>query len=173
MQLEHVLREVVAAACQVAAQGAGGGLVGAGRAAEAEVDAAREQRFEGAELLGDYQRCVVRQHDAAGADTDARGGAGHVGNHDCGGGAGDAGHVVVLGEPVTGVARPVGQLRQFARVAQGVGRRAAGGDGGEVEYGKRGLPGQRFRGLGGCRGLGMGHGTLVNFVGFHYATGLL
>ena len=166
LQLEYILREPVFAARHVAAQGAGCLLVGARCTAEAEVDAAREQRFEGAELLGDHQRRVIGQHDAAGADTDARGRAGHVRDHHCGGCAGDAGHVVVLGEPVAGVARPVRQLRQFARVAQGVSRRAAGGDGGEIEYGKRDPFG------GGMRGLGRGHGSLLHGVEIHYATGL-
>ena len=46
------------------------GLVGARRAADAEVDAAGEERLQGAELLGDHQRRVVGQHDAARADAD-------------------------------------------------------------------------------------------------------
>ena len=49
--------------------------VGPRRAAEAEVDAVREQRGQRAELLGDHQRRMVRQHDAARADADRRGAA--------------------------------------------------------------------------------------------------
>ena len=74
-------------------------LVGAGRAAEAEVDAAGVERLERAELLGDHERRVVRQHDAARADADRRRAAGDVPDHDRRRGARDAGHVVVLGEP--------------------------------------------------------------------------
>ena len=55
---------------RIAAQRQGGALVGARGAAEPEVDASGVQRFERAELFGDYQRRMVRQHDAAGADAD-------------------------------------------------------------------------------------------------------
>ena len=42
--------------------------IGAGRAAEAEIDAARKQAFQHLVAFGDLQRRVVRQHHAAGAD---------------------------------------------------------------------------------------------------------
>ena len=48
-----------------------------------------KQRLERAELLGDHERRVVRQHDPAGADADRLGAAGDVGDHDRGRGAGD------------------------------------------------------------------------------------
>ena len=72
LQLHHVAREAFffVAARQVAAQRAHRQPVGAGRAAQAEVDAAGVQRGQGAELLGDDQRRVVRQHHAARADAD-------------------------------------------------------------------------------------------------------
>jgi hypothetical protein len=47
--------------------------VAAGRTADAEVDAPRRQRLQRRELLGDDERRVVRQHDAARADADALG----------------------------------------------------------------------------------------------------
>ena len=50
----------------------GGAAVGARRAAEPEIDAARRQRIEHAELLGDLERRIVRQHHAGAADADAR-----------------------------------------------------------------------------------------------------
>ena len=53
------------------AQGGRGHLVGAGRPADAEVDAPGMERLEHAELLGDDERRVVGQHDAARADADA------------------------------------------------------------------------------------------------------
>ena len=56
-----------------------GQLVGAGRPADAEVDAAGVQRLEHPELLGDHERGVVGQHHAARAQADGRGGAGDVG----------------------------------------------------------------------------------------------
>ena len=89
LQLDDVLRERVGAA-RVAAQRAHRQLVGARRAAEAEVDAAGVERLERAELLGDHERRVVRQHDAAGADADRLGAAGDVRDHDGGRRARDA-----------------------------------------------------------------------------------
>ncbi len=71
----HVLREAVGDIAERAAQRPRGALVGAGRAAEAEIDAAGIQRVERAELLGDHQRRVVGQHDAARADPDGPGAA--------------------------------------------------------------------------------------------------
>jgi hypothetical protein len=50
-----------------------GALVGTGCAAEAQIDAAGIERGQRAELLGDHQRRMVRQHDAAGADADRLG----------------------------------------------------------------------------------------------------
>ena len=54
-------------------QRVGGGRIGAGRAAEAEIDAAGKQRLQHLEALGHHQRRVVGQHHAAGADADVRG----------------------------------------------------------------------------------------------------
>jgi hypothetical protein len=56
----------------VAAKRADRQLVGAGRAAEAEIDPPGIERLERAELLGDHERRVVGQHDPAGADPDRR-----------------------------------------------------------------------------------------------------
>ena len=68
-QLLQALEEIVAAARLLQTpEREGGELVGARRAAEAEVDPAREQRLERLEALGDDERGVVRQHHAAGAD---------------------------------------------------------------------------------------------------------
>ena len=67
----HVLREGVGAR-RVAAQRADRELVGARRAAEPEVDAARVERLQRPELLGDHERRVVREHDPARADADRR-----------------------------------------------------------------------------------------------------
>ena len=64
--------------------------VGARRPAQAEVDAARIQRLERPELLGDHHRRVVGQHDAARADADRRGAAGQVADDDRGRRARDA-----------------------------------------------------------------------------------
>ena len=72
-QFHDILRELIHVRRQVAPHRAGRDLIGARRPAEAEVDPPGMQRRQRAELLGDDQRRVVRQHDAAGADTDRAG----------------------------------------------------------------------------------------------------
>ena len=62
-----------------------GGAIGAGRTAQAQVDAARVQLGQGAKGLGHHQRRVVGQHHAARTHTDARGTAGNMA-HQHGGG---------------------------------------------------------------------------------------
>ena len=58
-------------ACSVRRKRERRGVIGAGRAAQPEIDAAGKQRCQRAELLRHLQRRVVRQHDAAGADANA------------------------------------------------------------------------------------------------------
>ena len=66
LQLDHVFREAVfGRIVEMAAQRPHRRPVGARRTAQAEVDAVREQGGQGAELFGNRQRCMVRQHDAA------------------------------------------------------------------------------------------------------------
>ncbi len=72
-QLNDVVGELVGVRREVAAHRISRRLVGSGSAAEAQVDAAREERFQGPELLGDDQRRMVGQHDPARADADGRG----------------------------------------------------------------------------------------------------
>ncbi len=114
-QVQHVEqlgREVLGAqALDGAAQRGGGHRVGARRAADAQVDPARVQRLQHRELLGDHQRRVVRQHDAAGADPDPLGRRGEVREQHAGGGRRDRGHAVVLGDPEPAVAQGVGARR--------------------------------------------------------------
>nr|BFF25109.1 hypothetical protein GCM10025732_30740 [Glycomyces mayteni] len=88
-------------------------------ASEAHVDAVFEERGEDAELLGDHQRAVVGQHDAAGADPDPRGRCGDGRRQDGGRRTGDAGHAVVLGHPVAVKAQFLGLLGIGDDVAQG------------------------------------------------------
>jgi len=102
-QFDDVVRKRVRTVV-VAAQRARRRLIRARSAADAEVDASRIQRCERAELLGDLQRRIVRQHDAAGADADRRRAAGDVADQHRRRRARDAGHVVMLGEPVARVA---------------------------------------------------------------------
>jgi hypothetical protein len=104
---------------------------------QAEIDAARIERFEGAELLGDDQRRVVGQHDAAGAHPDGAGAAGDMPDDHRGGGAGHADHVVVLGHPVAPVAPGFGVTGEVEGVAQRVGGGVAPAHRDEVEDGER------------------------------------
>ncbi|HEX3208817.1 MAG TPA: hypothetical protein VHQ91_05535 [Geminicoccaceae bacterium] len=108
--------------------------IGAGRASEPEIDAAGKQRLQHLEALGDHQRRVVRQHHAAGADPDALGRGGDRPDHDLRRAARDRGQIVVLGDPVAGVAQAVRQTGEIEAVAD---RRGTGGRRGherEVEH---------------------------------------
>lgn len=71
------------------------------------------QGIKRAELLGDDQRRMVGQHDAAGADAYRPGAAGDMGDDDGGGGTGDARHVVMLGQPVSLVSQPLGMAGEI------------------------------------------------------------
>ena len=92
---------------------------------------------ERAELLGDQQRRVVRQHDAAGADADRAGAARDMGERYRGRGARDARQIVMLGHPETPVAERFDMARQIERVAQRLAGIAALGDRRKIKNGKR------------------------------------
>ena len=81
LQFENFIFEILGARL-VATEGESGFLICAWGAAETEIDSAGEERFEGAELLGDDERRVVRLHDSAGADADGFCAAGDVGDGD-------------------------------------------------------------------------------------------
>jgi hypothetical protein len=137
LELEDVFREAIGGGGKIAAKRAGGELVGARSAAEAEIDAAGKKRGERAELFGDNQRRMIGEHDAARAYADVFRATGYVSDNDGGGGAGDAGHVVVFGEPEAVVAPGFGVLREVDGIAEGDRGGGALGDWGEVEDGER------------------------------------
>ena len=114
----------------------GEAVVGSGSTPEPEIDALRIERGERAELLRDDQWGMVRQHDAAGADADCFGTAGDVADDNGGGGTGDAGHVVMFGQPKTIVAPDFGVLGEIERVAQRICRSCPLRYGREVKNGK-------------------------------------
>ena len=118
-----------------AAQGAGGVGIGAGRAAQAQIDPPRIEGFKGAELLGDHQRRMVRQHYPTGANPNATGAGSQITDQHGGGRTGDAVHVVVLGHPETGVAERFHMLGQGQGVMQGLRRAAVGANRREVQGG--------------------------------------
>ena len=149
-QLHHVLREGVDVALQRAAQRPRRRLIRAGRAAQAQVDAARMQGVQRAELLGDDQGRVVRQHDAAGPDADGLRRRRHRADDDRGRSAGDARHVVVLGQPEAFVAEALGLAGQIESVGQRLRDIGALGHRGEVENGKRDHPSDMGPRIGGA-----------------------
>ena len=145
-QLDHVLREVVDAGVEIAAKRPRCQHVGAGRAAEPQVDAAGMKCRQRAELLCNDQRRMVGQHDAASTDADGRGAGGDMADDDRGRGARDARHVVVLGQPVAVVAEPLGMACEIERVPQRLAGGAAFRHGREIENGKHShgdLPAQK------------------------------
>ncbi len=95
------------------------------------------QRGQRAELLGDDQRGVVRQHDAAGADPDGAGAGGDMGECDRGRSTGYARHVVMLGHPISRIAQCLDVAGQIERVAQRLASVAAFGNRRQVENRQR------------------------------------
>ena len=129
LQLQHVARKVVRVAVQGPPQRERGALVGARRAAETEVDAPGIQRIQSAELLGDDERCVVREHDASGTHPDRGGPVRDVADHHRGRRARDSGHVVMLRHPVTAVPERLCAAGEVEGVANRQRRASAFGDG--------------------------------------------
>lgn len=119
LQFFNVLRKIVRGRGHVSAQSVRGEYVSARGAAEAKIDAIGIQRGECSELLDDDERSMIWQHDAAGADANGFRAASDIANHDRRGGAGDAGHTVMLRQPEAVVPPGFGVLREVERVAQG------------------------------------------------------
>jgi len=137
LQILDVPRELVAAR-RVAPQRPRGELVGAGCAAEAEIDSTRVERLERAELLCDHEWRVVRQHDPACSDANRRGSRCEMTHDDGCRCTRDPRHVVVLGDPVAPVPEPFCVTREVEARAKGIPRRRAKRDRRQVEHGKRG-----------------------------------
>ena len=136
-QLDDVARELVDLARKVSAHGASGDLIRAGGSAQPQLDPTGMQGGEGAELLGDQQRGMVRQHNAAGADTDIARAGRDVGQRHRRRGAGNPGQVVVFGHPITPVAERLDMPREIERIAQRLTGIAAFDDRGKVKNGER------------------------------------
>ena len=119
-----------------AAQGVRRHRVGAGRPADAQVDAARGGRFQQRELLGHRQRRMVGQHHAARAESQLRGLRGQVGDQHRRAGGAHGRHVVVFGDPVARETQPVGGLRERHGGRQRVGGRLVGAHRDEIKDGK-------------------------------------
>src|SRR6266478_2600335 len=110
------------------------------RAAKAEIDPVRIQRMQHPEYFGHFQRAVVREQYAAGANANPGSFSGHSCNENLRGRTGKCFDGVVLGNPIPLVAEAIGCARQLDRVTQSVGRREARGDGRLVQDGKLHCP---------------------------------
>jgi len=118
-QLLHIAREIINIAAHMAAQRHHRALIAARRAAKPEIDTPRIERIQRTELLGNYQRSVVRQHHAARAETQGLRIRCQVTDQYRRRRAGDPGHVVVLRQPEAIVTALLRQLRQI----EGMGKR--------------------------------------------------
>ena len=87
------------------------------------------QGVQDAKRLRHFERTIVRQEDAAGADANAGCLEPHPGEQNFGRRAGEAKRGMVFGDPVPLVAEPISQPGQVDRVAQGVGGLAQAGTG--------------------------------------------
>ncbi len=119
-QFSYVAREVIDITTHMAAQRAHGRLVATRRAAKPEIDSPRIQRIQGTELLGDHQRRMVGQHNAARTKMQRGGIGSQIANQHRGRSAGDAGHVVMFCQPVAVVAALFGQSSEIKRVCEGL-----------------------------------------------------
>ena len=120
-QLRELLREIVRRGLTpVALKCKGRKRVAAGRTPDREIDAVAVQSAQHAEVLGDLQRAVVRQHHAAAADADARCRRRDRGNQHFGARAGQHRRAVMLGHPVPLVPDSLSKSRQIDGVFQRV-----------------------------------------------------
>ena len=126
-EVRNLLREVVGA--PVVAERARRQLIAPGRAPDAEIDPTGKERLEHAEALGDLERAVVLEHDAAGADADPRGARGDLADQHLGARARQPRCRVVLGEPVAMEAEPIAELGELERLVDVVRHDAAAAHG--------------------------------------------
>ena len=117
LQVADLDRKVLGGDGGVGIERARGSHVAAGGAADAEIDAARRQRLEDAELLGDLERAVVRQHHAGAADADRRRARGDRRHQDLGRAADDRRQAMVLAQPEARIAEPLAMLGERDGVA--------------------------------------------------------
>src|SRR5262249_52501151 len=96
-------------------------LVAPRRAADAEIDAPGKERFEHAKALGDLERAVVLEHDAARAHPDPRGASRHLPDQDLRARARQPRCRVVLGKPVAVIPEAVTDLGELERLVDRVG----------------------------------------------------
>ena len=133
VEVTHLGGEILRSACRVGVQGEGGAAIRTGGAAHAEVDPPWCDGLQHAELFGDFERRVVRQHDAGTAHPYTRRGGGNGGGQNFRSGARHRLGAVVLGEPVAVVAVGFAGFRQLQGFADGDIRAEAAAGRGLVE----------------------------------------
>lgn len=106
-----------------------GAAIRARRAAKAQIDTAGIERLQHAELLGDLERRIMREHHAARSDADVRRFVRDARDHDLGRGTGEGGGVVMLREPEAMIPERVAMFREGDGFAQRVRCGAAHADG--------------------------------------------
>ena len=91
----------------------GSQLVAARGPANAQVDSTRVEGVQNSKVFRDFERAVMGQHYAAAADSNGLGAGGYLAHHHFRAGAGEIGQVVVLGNPVSLVAKGLHGHRQL------------------------------------------------------------
>jgi hypothetical protein len=113
-ELAELLEEIIGGqSLPRAAESEGSQRIGARRAPDAEIDPAGIDRFKELVRFGYLQRRVIRKHDAARAEPDARGHRAYVRDQDLRDGRRDTRHVVMLGVPQSRIAEAVNCLGQL------------------------------------------------------------
>ena len=79
---------------------------------------------------------MIREHDSTSPDTNRLGSRSDVSNDDGCGCAGDADHVVMLGQPVTVVVPTFGMLGEIQRIPESLRGSRASGHESEIQNGK-------------------------------------
>src|SRR5690606_1719357 len=128
-----IVRELFCRLMKILAQGLRDDPGGTGRAAESQIDPAGEQPVERAELLGDDERVVVRQHDSARTDADGRRHVTDVRQHDGYGAARNSGRGMVFGHPDSLVPGPFGGGSELAGLGESFGYSASFADRDKIE----------------------------------------
>ncbi len=118
LNLQYILNEAFFGPVHVTAKGGCGTLIGTRCATNAQINPPGMQRIKGSELFGNHQRRMVGQHHATRTDTDGFGARRHMGHHDRCRGTGNAGHVVMFGQPIAMIAKLFGMLGKIKCIAK-------------------------------------------------------
>ena len=114
----------------------GGAAIRPWRTANAQIHPARRNRFQHAELLGHFQRAVMRQHDTGRTDTNPAGGGANGGQQDFRRATGMGCAIVMFGAPVAVEAQSLHMTGEGQGFLHGGCRAAARGDRGLIKHGK-------------------------------------